>query len=91
MLVSAWVARLLASPLLPLGSVSAWPRAHDGASTLASAWAERLLAVPLLSRGSVSGLLGSLDRHAGSAPESLAASSPDSASRRAEESQKHAG
>ena len=87
---SAWAGRPLAAPFLSRGSVWAWPRAHDEASTRASAWAERLLAVPLLSRGLVSASLGSLDRHAGLARVSLVASSPESGTRRGQESQKHA-
>ena len=50
----------------------------------------RLLAAPLLPRASVWASLGLLGRHAGSARVSLPASSPDSASRGGEESQKHA-
>ena len=50
----------------------------------------RLLAAPLSPRASVWASLGLLDRHAGSARVSLPASSPDLASRRGEESQKHA-
>ena len=69
-------------------SVSEWPRARDGASALGSAWARRFLAALLLPQGSVLAALGSLARHARSAWVPFPASSPESALRRGEESQK---
>jgi hypothetical protein len=76
--------------LFPASSPESALRRGEESQKLAagSAWARRFLAALLLPQGSVLAALGSLARHAGSAWVPFPASSPESALRRGEESQK---
>ena len=78
--------------LFPASSPESVLRRGEESQKLAveSAWVWRFLAALLLPQGSVLAALGSLARHAGSAWVSFPASSPESALRRGEESQKQA-